>query len=497
MRADDVVDPLARARCPGATRAIAASRLGSRRGSSSARRAREADVGRSACASVVLRSAVIEPRLDRLPQRLCLRKAAVCHARWCRPGRRRGSSPSFAHSSSRRSACVAGRSRPVRPISPNAASRFAHRLRPSPRRRSRARPARSAPGSSIRTPPATFTKTSAWPSATPAWRESTATIIASRFGSTPVPTRRGIARSVGETSAWISSRIGRVPSSAHATAAPGSPVDGAPEELGRVGDADEPRAGHLEHAELVRRAEAVLRPRAGCGARGSGRPRTGARSRRGARARAGRRRSRPSSRGRRGSSRRPTPSRRAAGARPPRAPARPSRARSRARTSRASARSRSRTRRAARARASRTRSRARSRRGSRPRSAPPSRAARSFTCATDSSPVTRSARRVGAHRAAAPSAAASTCRRPARRRRGRARPGRARRRARGRAPGRRCDPRRPPRRRRRRAAGAASRGAVAARDVGRRLLDQRPERAAAGALAEPAPGGVAALRTRI
>ena len=31
------------------------------------------------------------------------------------------------------------------------------------------------------------------------------------------------------------------------------------EELGRVGDADEPLAGHLEDAELVRRAEAVLR----------------------------------------------------------------------------------------------------------------------------------------------------------------------------------------------------------------------------------------------
>ena len=53
--------------------------------------------------------------------------------------------------------------------------------------------------------------------------ESTATIIASRFGSTPVATRRGIARSVGATSAWISSRIGRVPSSAQATAAPISP----------------------------------------------------------------------------------------------------------------------------------------------------------------------------------------------------------------------------------------------------------------------------------
>ena len=83
--------------------------------------------------------------------------------------------------------------------------------------------ARSAPGSSMRTPPATLTKTSAWPSGIPACRARTATIIARRFGSTPVATRLGIARSLCATSAWISRRIGRVPSSAHATAAPGSP----------------------------------------------------------------------------------------------------------------------------------------------------------------------------------------------------------------------------------------------------------------------------------
>ena len=119
--------------------------------------------------------------------------------------------------------------------------------------------ARSAPGSSIRTPPATLTKTSALPSASRACRASTATIIARRFGSTPVATRRGIARSVGETSAWISSRIGRVPSSAHATAAPISPASLRPKSSDGLGHADEPGAGHLEDADLVRRAEAVLR----------------------------------------------------------------------------------------------------------------------------------------------------------------------------------------------------------------------------------------------
>ena len=126
-----------------------------------------------------------------------------------------------------------------------------------------------------------------------------------------------------------------------------------------------PAAGHLEHAELVRRAEAVLRPPAVFGARGSGRPRTGGRSRRGARGRAARRPPRPSSRGRRGTRPRRIPSRPEADARRPRAPARPTRARSRARSSRASAPSRSRRRPDARARASRRPRRARSRPGSR------------------------------------------------------------------------------------------------------------------------------------
>ena len=107
------------------------------------------------------------------------------------------------------------------------------RRRSRRRRRGRARAARGAP--------------------------STATIIARRFGSTPVATRRGIARSVGETSAWISSRIGRVPSSAQATAAPISPASLRPKSSDGSGTPTRPGAGHLEDAELVRRAEAVLR----------------------------------------------------------------------------------------------------------------------------------------------------------------------------------------------------------------------------------------------
>ena len=128
----------------------------------------------------------------------------------------------MAHSSSLRSDCVAGLSRPVRPTSPKAAT-FGLTGAPMAAETIASAIARSAPGSSMRTPPATLTKTSAWPSAIRACRERTATIIASRFGSTPVPTRRGIARSVGATSAWISSSSGREPSSTQPTAAPISP----------------------------------------------------------------------------------------------------------------------------------------------------------------------------------------------------------------------------------------------------------------------------------
>ena len=68
-----------------------------------------------------------------------------------------------------------------------------------------------------------------------------------------------MASSVRDTSAWTSSRIGRVPSSATATAAPISPASVRPNSAERVRYADKTRGRHLEHAELVRRAEPVLR----------------------------------------------------------------------------------------------------------------------------------------------------------------------------------------------------------------------------------------------
>ena len=110
----------------------------------------------------------------------------------------------------------------------------------------------------MRTPPATLTKTSAPPSGSPAWRASTATIIARRFGSTPVPTRRGIARSVGDDE-----RLDLEQQRPRALERAGDRRADlarrrAAEDLGRIGHADEAGARHLEDAELVRRAEPVL-----------------------------------------------------------------------------------------------------------------------------------------------------------------------------------------------------------------------------------------------
>ena len=86
----------------------------------------------------------------------------------------------------------------------------------------------------------------------------TATIIARRFGSTPVPTRRGIARlcrgderlDLEQERAGALERAGD--GGPHLTAV------GAPEELGRIGDADQAGARHLEHTELVGGAEPIL-----------------------------------------------------------------------------------------------------------------------------------------------------------------------------------------------------------------------------------------------
>ena len=133
-------------------------------------------------------------------------------------------SPSFAHSSSRRSACAAGRRRPVRPISPNAAVARAHGH--APRGRGDRERDREVGARLVDAHAAGDVDEDVGRAERDAARDARARRRSSRAacGSTPVPTRRGIARSVGATSAWISSRIGRVPSSAQATAAPTSPA---------------------------------------------------------------------------------------------------------------------------------------------------------------------------------------------------------------------------------------------------------------------------------
>ena len=77
--------------------------------------------------------------------------------------------------------------------------------------------------------------------------------------SQPTTARRGVPSADGATSAWISTSIGRVPSTPAKTAEPGlDAVTVAEEQLGRVGHLAQAFGCHLEHADLVGGAEAVL-----------------------------------------------------------------------------------------------------------------------------------------------------------------------------------------------------------------------------------------------
>ena len=84
--------------------------------------------------------------------------------------------------------------------------------------------------------------------------------MASRLGSQPTTARRGVPSVVGATRAWISTRSGRAPSTPANTAAPGlgGAVATGQEQRRGVRHLGEAAAGHLEHADLVGRAEAVL-----------------------------------------------------------------------------------------------------------------------------------------------------------------------------------------------------------------------------------------------
>ena len=128
--------------------------------------------------------------------------------------------PSLAASFSRSWPRGAGRTSPARPTSPKATKPLGSAL---PRRLLviDSRAARSAAGSLMRTPPTALTNTSWSPVATPACWCSTASSMASRSRSSPTERRRGLGPPVS-TSAWISTSIGRVPSSVTSTQLPGT-----------------------------------------------------------------------------------------------------------------------------------------------------------------------------------------------------------------------------------------------------------------------------------
>ena len=119
--------------------------------------------------------------------------------------------------------------------------------------------ARSAPGSSTRTPPATLTKTSAVPAPIPACRPSTARTSASRLRSIAVddPPRRDELRR---------RRRAPAPRPAAAASPPSRPArrsrarawPRSTKRARRVRDLDQAARAHLEDADVVRRAEAVL-----------------------------------------------------------------------------------------------------------------------------------------------------------------------------------------------------------------------------------------------
>ncbi len=118
--------------------------------------------------------------------------------------------------------------------------------------------ARSHPGSSTRTPPTTFTNTSAPPVRTRPCRPRIASTSAKRLRSMPDTTRRGCSSSDGATSACTSTSSGREPSIAASTTLPGARVASATNLRGGVEHLDEAARAHLEQTGLVRRAEAVL-----------------------------------------------------------------------------------------------------------------------------------------------------------------------------------------------------------------------------------------------
>src|ERR1700740_684223 len=132
--------------------------------------------------------------------------------------------PCFAASSRRRSGWPTQRSSPVRPNSPKQARGVSCSATPKLALATASATARSQPGSSTRTPPTTFTNTSAPAVLTRPWRCRIASTSARRLRSSPDTTRRGCSSSDGATSACTSTSSEREPSIAASTTLPGARV---------------------------------------------------------------------------------------------------------------------------------------------------------------------------------------------------------------------------------------------------------------------------------
>ncbi len=206
--------------------------------------------------------------------------------------------PSFAHSSSRRSACEPAEADPSGRSRRTPREAFAAGTpRAAERDRQRHREVRArAPRCARRLRP--FTNTSELASATPGVpRENGDDHREALRIDSGAPTRRGI-REVRQETTRLDLEQDRPPGALEQRSRPRRrPRRRArrAEELRRIGHALEPRA----RSSRRRRARSSSRSGSSSraqdrGARGSGRPRTGGRSRRGARGRAGRRRLRPS-----------------------------------------------------------------------------------------------------------------------------------------------------------------------------------------------------------
>src|SRR6185369_12443230 len=171
------------------------------------------------------------------PLRACRRVAASTCAPLSR-GAITGCRPNFAASAKRRSGCPTERSSPVSPTSPKHATGFSPPPSATPRAAlaTASATARSAPGSSTRTPPATLTNTSAEPTLTPPGRHE----VGRRDQRLHLHEQRARALHRGEHGA--AGCLRRL----------------ADEPRRRVGHLDEAALAHLEDADVVGRAEAVL-----------------------------------------------------------------------------------------------------------------------------------------------------------------------------------------------------------------------------------------------